>query len=380
MRCCNSENGHNEMNIRFQKCFLFLILCTAFSCSKDNCQNVSGIWVSNFTVLHFRNDTLFVNVPRGLFRFEQNNSEIILVERLNVGYNSDFDSLILPISLGVISDEGNKLICKCFPYSDYDSSEFRKLVKDPKSELVGIQFSAAYQSIEVNLEIDTVGNAVIQADRFNNKANFYSFQFDKREIDQIMNLATMVSLDSLKESYLEYSCADCSSFSFSFFRSKDTINTHIYASNGHYSIVPLKYLLEDNIFKHIEDSANRPITNQKFFNSKIVQCNFDTACIIEYHRKFDSINYKLPEYDKLGIRQIFDKYYDFKGDNICYHISTDKWGIISNFKFVDPKILHNNEFLEELKTKIKIEPAIFNGVKIDLRDFDCVSYINGESD
>lgn len=354
---------------------LLLLIILAPSCSKDKNQITNGFWYSDNTYisLYFKNDTLFLSPEGEKFRFEEINSEIVLIEHLNLKEPWEIDTLKLPFIFGKISSQGDVLKSKW--YSNLDSLEFIKLKKNNTLKFHRIQLSTTYWSEGFNLEINTAGNSLIQMDGFTDNKNYYSFPLDKKEIDEILNLASLVSFEKLEDSFDSTGPPDASSYSFSFFTDKDTINTFIYGDFDDFSIHPLAMILERNAFKYLEDTTKFTKIKPKFFYSKIVQSNFDTSYMISYHEKFDSLNYKLPKYDEDRIRKVFDKYYNFEDDNICYKISTNEIGEITDFEFYDHEILINQRFLDEIKKSVSVEPALFNGHKIPLKEFNCISYI-----
>lgn len=356
--------------------FIFLLLIILiFSCSKDKSQITNGFWFSDntYTSLYFKNDTLFLFPEGEKFRFNEVNSEIVLIERLNLIEPWKIDTLKLPFIFGKINNQGYVLKNKW--HSNQDSLEFIKLNINNTLTFNRIQLSTTYWSGGFNLEINTAGNSYIQMDGFVENNNCYSFKIDKKEIDEILNLASLVSFNKLEDTFHSNGPPDVSSYSFSFFTDKDTINKYYYGDFDDFSIHPLAMILERNASKYLEDTPKFTKIKPKFFYSKIVQGHFDTSYMISYHEKFDSLNYKLPKYDEDRIRKVFDKYYNFEDDNICYKISINEIGKIIDFEFYDNEILINQKFLEEIKKSVSVTPALFDGQKISLKEFNCISYI-----
>jgi hypothetical protein len=87
------------------------------------------------------------------------------------------------------------------------------------------------------------------------------------------------------------------------------------------------------------------------------------------------VNNKLPSYNLNAVKTLFDKYYKFKDENICYTIKFDSSGAIIGFEFLNPVDI-NKQFMKELKRIKANHPAIFHGKNIAIDYFDCINYMN----
>ena len=112
----------------------------------------------------------------------------------------------------------------------------------------------------------------------------------------------------------------------------------------------------------------------KAFLSEEHACYNDTLSLIDYHKRFDSVNYQLPKYNLTILKSLLAKHYSFQDDNICFHISSDHKGNFKEFDFYDSDLKENPRFLIELKSQINITPGIFEGKHVKTKDFECISF------
>jgi hypothetical protein len=332
---------------------------------------LEGYWESGFLILENTNDTITF-LPFGYkYTYEIKDSSIYLLKRLDKNqYNPD--TLQYPFYLGSIHVYSNINYIETKEFIMHKWS-FRKLTPKKIVNLQKIQFSSGYWSNGYDLEIDTLGNSFFKENGFNQNYRTYSLKLTEKEARQILYLASLVDYEKIKRTYININCADAPRYSFVFYFEGKTYRTYIRCSEEEETLHPLRYFLENLTERLSKNPTKFRTAKNKYFESRLLHC-FDLGDSIKYLSKFDSINYHLPLIDQQKVRNLFFKYFHTDDYNLCHWIKFDSLGYIEDI-ILDETYPTNAKFINELKMIKPIRPAIFEGKKVSIADFQCERYL-----
>jgi hypothetical protein len=360
--------------VRLSYIILFSILL--FSCDTNDIKDVNGTWSNQFFAFEIATDSLRIYPSEKYYQIEIEHDTIKLVPPFELKTRNN-DSLFFPSEFGLISVNQGELEINTNSILKLIGNNFKKL-NNSNTEFnpykVQLSNSNAWQPAGFHLELDTNGHATISDFNFYQNHNSYEYQASKIEIKDFKKFLKKVQFDSLENYYNDSRCSDFPRYSICLFSETDTICTYIRCGAAHTSFRPLQNQLEYQGSRNINDTSLFRQVESRAFLSEEHACYNDTLSLIDYRRRFDSVNYQLPKYNLKGLKSLLAKYYKFQEDNICFHIISDDTGNIEEFDFYDYGLKENTQFLKELKPQINITPGIFEGKYVKTKDFECISF------
>lgn len=347
---------------------ILLILLYFVSCGPKHLERVDGFWSDNDFIIELHHDTLSILHYSLNYKFEIIDKQVFLTKNLN---NSDSrpDTLKYPFLLGKLNSDS--IVINNFLYRE--NFTIKKLKPGKHDQMpIKIQFSSGYWSKGYDFELDSSGNFFI-TESSTRSFKTYMSKLSKKETKKVFYLSSLVDFKNLESEYVNKDCRDASRFGFIFYFKRETLETFIYCKSELASLLPLRYFLEYITFKTMKETNSLTCVQDKFYESRLLESQGDTIFQISYHSHFDSINYKLPTYNLEQLKSIVNKKYDFGEMNVCFNITINKSGKILNVKF-DKDLKIDKRTIDQIKNVEPNFPAVYNGTKITLDYYDCVSF------
>ncbi len=351
---------------------LALLSLLFYSCHPGKPYNIEGSWTGGNFIFEAHHDTLRIDPYGNTYLFEIRDTSIYLLKRLDVPPRYRQDTMQYPHFFGSLKIGLDTVTFIQSNFDFYGEWAFYKLFPKKFNGLQRIQFSSGYTHEGFDFEVDTAGTFYFTRSDIYGIGPTFSGKLNKRATTRIFEYAAFIDFNALKDRYVDLNCADGCLYGFVFFYSDTIRRTFIHNSYTIESLLPLQYCLEGTTFQ-INRFARGclKLAKNKCYQSRLLEA-VNLMDSIRYLSVFDTVNYKLPIYNRDVLCPLMDKYYHFKEEHICYYIKFDSSGCITKFDFSGEHSVVPS-FLNEVKRIKAYQPAVFQGKKKAIEDFDCLS-------